>query len=179
MDLVIKRVYKQVSVNGKDIKIPKLGLRHRMLFDPSKSHEESLKQLLATIHPNLSAAERQLVMVHILAYNERINASKTINGITYSVDDVFISQKLKFEFDDMTFKFKSPTMESLQGPIDLVLRDCCVWVKKGTEKIDVPDFMEMPAFVAHWAEQISTMVSFNGPKGLIKGLQDIVEFFGE
>ncbi|ADG60100.1 baseplate hub distal subunit [Acinetobacter phage Acj9] len=177
--LEITPKHKLLALANKEVKIPRLGLRHRMMFDVDKSHEQSLKDLLQSIHPALSMAERDLVMLHVLTYNDRVPNSKTVDGIEYHVDSASICQKLKFEYNGLTYKFKSPNMEMMQGPIDLMLGECCVFVRSGETKVEVPDFLDMPAFVAHWAEQISTTIHMPGPNGTIKGLRNIVEFLSE
>ncbi|QAU03869.1 baseplate hub distal subunit [Acinetobacter phage Henu6] len=168
---------KQLNVNGKTIKVPKLGLKHRLLLKPNENHEESMKTLLASIAPNLSMAERDLLTIHLLAYNGKIPNTVIKDGHTYSIEDVYICQKLKFTYSDYEFKFRSPTFELLKGPADILLSQCCVYVKKNDEKIQVPDFMDLPPFVINWVEQITKTIAIDGPNGPIKGLYELVELF--
>lgn len=177
INLEISQNFKTINVNGKEIRVPKLGLRHRLVLEPGQSHEDSLKALLKTVSPNLSLAERDVLTLHILAYNERMPNKIIVDDFEYDLDNVYICQKLKFQFNDFEFKFRSPTMELLKGPADILLKTCCVYVKKGDQKIDIPDFMDMPAFVMNWVEQITKTVAIDGPNGPIKGLYEIAELF--
>lgn len=180
INLDISPKFKTVEVNNKILKIPKLGLRHRLLIKEGMDHEESLAAIVSSVSPNLSFAERDLSTVHILAYNDRIKSSKIIDGFEYNVDNIYICQKLKFCYGDFEFKFKSPSMKTLKGPVDLLLKECCIYVKRKGEKIDIPDFMDLPPFVYSWIEQITHTIAIDGPNGTsIKGIYDIVELFDE
>lgn len=177
INLEISQNFKLVEVNGKKIRVPKLGLRHRLVINQDQTHEESMKALLRTIDPHLSLAERDLITLHILTYNERMPSAVEVDGFEYKIDNVYVCQKLKFIHGDYEFKFRSPTFELLKGPADILLKECCVYVKHSGEKIDVPDFMDMPAFVMNWVEQITKTVAIDGPNGPIKGLYEIAELF--
>lgn len=170
---------KVIEVNGKKIKVPKLGLKHRMLIKDSTSHEETMKILLNYIQSNLSLAERDVLTLHLLEYNGRMKSEVVKDGFTFKLDNVYICQKLKFEYNNVEFKFRSPTFELLKGPLDILLAQCCVSAKLNGEKIDIPDFMQMPAFVHNWAEMITNTVAIDGPDGPIKGLYKIVELLSE
>lgn len=166
---------KLIEVNGKKIKIPKLGLRHRMIMSEDKSLVENIKLLINSIHPGLSVAERDIVSLHILEFNGKIDSSKIVKGFEYKLDTLVISQKLKFGYDDYEFKFKSVTDDLSGAPLDEVLNRCCVYAKKNGEKIDIPNFKNMPAFVANWANQIMDTVEIDGPNGSkIKGAANIM-----
>lgn len=178
LDLVPKT--KVIEVNGKQIKVPKLGLKHRMLIKDASNHEETMKVLLNYIQPNLSLAERDILTLHLLEYNGRLKQSVEKDGFVYKLDDVYICQQLKFSYGEYEFKFRSPSFELLKGPLDILLNQCCVSVKHKGKKIDTPDFMQMPAFVHRWGEMITNTVAINGPNGTeIKGLYKIVELLSE
>ena len=48
---------KTIQVNQKEIKIPKLGLKHHNMLKEVKSPEENLSLLINSIHPGLTPAE--------------------------------------------------------------------------------------------------------------------------
>ena len=169
--------FKLLQVNGKDIKIPKLGLKHRMLADINLSYSDNMKRLISSIHPNLSIAERDLVSLNILAYNDKIRNEFIEDGFTYRIDDVYICQKLKFELNGYEFKFKSPNNDSLSCAINDLLEDCCVYVKKDGIKQEIPNFLDLPSFVANWADDILNTIAIDTPNGKIVGLYSIVELF--
>ncbi|WBF78814.1 baseplate hub distal subunit protein [Acinetobacter phage vB_AbaM_DLP2] len=170
---------KVIEVNGKTIKVPKLGLKHRLLMKEGISHEDAMKVLLNYIQPNLSLAERDLLTLHLLEYNGRIRSQVKVGEFLYDINNAYICQQLKFNYEDYEFKFRSPTMELMKGPLDILLKECCVSVKKSGEKIPVPDFMDMPAFVYRWADMITNTVAIDGPFGQIRGLYKVVELFSE
>ncbi|EQA7786668.1 hypothetical protein ACX818_001253 [Acinetobacter baumannii] len=170
---------KQITINGKTINVPKLGLKHRLVYKDGQSHEEFMKSLMASIHPNLSMAERDLLTLHLMEYNGKLKNSIEISGESYSIDDVYICQKLKFNYGEFEFKFRSPTLELMDGPLDILLNRCCVSAKYKGEKIDVPDFMDLPPFVSKWAEDITNTVALDTKTGKIVGLYKLVELFSE
>lgn len=177
INLNINPITKNITVGGKEVKIPKLGLKHRMIVKDGMSHEDCMRELHKMICPNLSAAERDIVSLHILEYNGKLKQKIVKDGFEFDLDNVKICQQLKFIHGEYEFKFRSPTMELMKGPLDILMKECCVYVKHNGKKIEIPDFMEMPAFVYKWAQKITDTVSIDGPKGEIKGLQKLVELF--
>ena len=175
INLNIKQIYKTIFVNDKEIRIPKLGLKHHAIIADGDSFEESSKKLLNTIHPNLSVAEKEIVSLHLLHYNGKINETTVIDGITYSINDVKICQKLRFTIGTTEFRFKSPKVE--EPTVDLMLKSGCVSVKNNGKDLDIPDFGELPAFVYKWAEQITKSISLKTEKTEIKGLYKLLEIF--
>lgn len=176
--LDIKPVTKTVTINKKEIKIPKLGLKHYNLSKQVTSPDKNMKIIMDSIHPNLSKAERDLVTLHLLEFNNKIKSSVIKDGFEYSLDSVYICQVLKFSYGDLSFKFKSPSFDECFLPVDQMLKACCVSVHKDGNKIEIPDFMELPAFTYKWAEQINLTVAIDGPNGPIKGLTAVLEIFG-
>lgn len=170
---------KKVDVNGKTVKVPKLGLKHYNLIKELKTHEENFKILMESIHKGLSVAEKDLVAIHLMAHNNAIKSEITQGDFKLSVDDVFINQQLTFTYKDYTFKFKSPKMDDRTSSVDVMLSSCCVSATKKGEKIDIPNFFnDTPAFVYKWADAICNTVAIKDKDGkLIKGLHDIVELF--
>lgn len=170
---------KNIQVNGKTVKVPKLGLKHRLAIKPEMGPNECMTAIHKLVCPNLSVAERDIVTLHILEYNGKLKQKVIKDGFEYNLDDVKICQQLKFSYGEYEFKFKSATSEIYDGPLDMLLKSCCVYVKKNGAKIDVPDFMDMPAFVYKWAQKITDTVAIDGPKGEIKGMIKIMELFNE
>lgn len=170
---------KTIEINGKEVKIPKLGLKHYNLIKELKTHEENYKILMESIHKGLSVAEKDLVAVHLMAHNSVIKEKVYKDGFIFNIKDVYITQKLKFEYKDYAFKFKSPKIEDRTSSVDVMLSSCCVSATKGGVKIDIPNFFDdTPAFVYKWAEAICNTVAIKDKDGKeIKGLHDIVELF--
>ncbi len=175
--LDIKPIVKKVTINNKEVSVPMLGLKHKMLFDENLSPSANLKKLLNFVQPNLSVAERDLLCLHILAFNGRSKDKVIVDNVTYTLDDVYISQKLKFNIGDYEFKFKSPDVETIDGSVDLMLKNCCVYVKHLDEKIKIPDFLDLPPFVINWANDITNTISIKTHNGIIAGINDVLEFF--
>ena len=178
INLDIRPVFRMLSINGKDIKIPRLGLKHHAILKDPNDHEDAMKKLMASIHPNLSAAERDLVSLHLLAYNERLKHSVVIDGNTYTVDDVIINQKLRFNIGETEFKFKTPKLENLNATIPELLRSSCVSVKDGNgNPQEIPDFLQMPAYTYKWADDICSTIELRTSIGSVKGLYKLMELF--
>lgn len=177
MKLNILKTEKIIEINGKTVHIPKLGLRHHEILKVVRGHEESMKLLLNSIHKNLSQAERDLVTVHLLHFNGKLKETVEINGVTVSVLDSKIDQQLKFEYDGVLYRFKSPTSSEMNDTVDGMLSKCCVSVKQNGKELPVPDFLDMPACVLGWAHKIADTLSLDTPNGPIRGLYDIVEVF--
>lgn len=179
MKLNIIKAEKIIEVNGKTIKIPKLGLRHHEILKEVRHYEESMKLLLNSIHKNLSQAERDLVTVHLLHFNGKLKDSVIINDVEVFVLDTVIDQQLKFEYAGVIYRFKSPTTTEMAETIDGMLEKCCVSVKKDGVEIDKPAFLDMPAFVLGWAHAIADTLSLDTTNGPIRGLYDIIEVFND
>lgn len=176
ISLDIKKTYRNVEVNGKTIQIPKMNLKHQSIISTASNLESGFKDILKSIHPNLSAAERDLVTLHVLAYNGKIKEKVMIDDIEYSIFDVKITQQLKFNIDDYEFKFKTPKALS-EATIDQILNENCVSVKKDGIAQPIPDFLDLPAFVHEWVELICDSISLNTHNKHIKGLYNIVGVF--
>lgn len=179
INLNIKPIFKLVNVNGKDIKVPKMGLNHHSILSTSKSLEDGVKKLLKSIHPNLSVAERDLICLHLLEFNGKIKSEVEIDEKIYNINDVVICQQLKFVVGETEYKFRSPTMDIEYPTIDLLLKDCCVSVKTNGIKQEIPDFMKMPAYVYKWVEKICNSISLKTHKNEIKGLYQLMELFDD
>lgn len=179
INLDIRPIFKLLQVNDKEIKVPKLGLKHHAILKDPSDHELAMKKLLASVHPNLSMAERDLVSLHLLAFNERLKHSVVLDDIEYTVDDVTICQNLRFKIVTTEFKFKSPKLENMNATIPELLRSCCVSVKNDSgESLDIPDFLDLPAFTYKWADEICSTIELKTSTGTTtKGLYKLMELF--
>lgn len=174
MSLKIILPLKKIVVNGKEVSIPKLGLKHHALMKDVKSPEGHIRTLINSIRPDLTAAEANVVLLHTLEFNGKIKESVTKDGFTYNINDVYVSQRLEHQFNGYTFYFRAPNQfESFSTPDD-VLEKCFLRVNDSEV---VPDFMNMPAFVYSWADDITTNIAIKGPYGPLKGLSKILELF--
>lgn len=158
----------------KTMEIPKIGLLQYKLTKDITDPQLALTIILNTVKKNMSKAERDLASLHLLAFNGKMLDTVVKDGFEYKLDNVYISQKLKFKINDTEFKFRSPSVEECADSVDVMLRKCCT---KITPPQDIPDFLDMPAYVMDWAEKILNTVSIDGPSGPITGLNDLMELF--
>lgn len=154
-------------MNQKEISIPKLGLKHHNLVKDEKDPVKALRMIMRTIHPDLDAAETDFVSLHLLEFNGKLKSEVIKDGFTYRLADVYICQRLEFQYQGNTFKFRSHKPFETFGPVDAVLQTLYLGD-------DVPDFLDMPAFVAKWADDITSTVAIPGPNGPIKGMLEIM-----
>ena len=73
MNLKLILPIKKVKINGKDISIPKLGIKHHLLVKDVENAIDVLDILVRDIKPGLSVAEYDLVIVHLLEFNNKLN----------------------------------------------------------------------------------------------------------
>lgn len=163
-------------MNGKEVKIPKLGLKHHKLIRDVRSPDENLKILIDSIYPGLTAAETDLVALHLLAFNHKLKEEIIKDGFTYKLSEVYICQRLEQQYNGHTFYFRSNKPFEQFGAVDDVLKTCFIKVDESTE---CPDFMDMPAFVTKWADDITSTVAIPGPNGPIKGIGHIMDILNE
>lgn len=174
MSLKIVLPLKKIKVNDKEITIPKLGLRHHEILNKVTSPEEHIRALVNSICPNLSSAEANLVLLHVLEFNGKIKDTAVVDGFTYKISDVYICQRLEHQYSGNTFYFRSPTQTETFTTPDDVLKNCFIRVNDSDV---VPDFLSLPAFVYTWADDITTNIAIKGPYGPVKGLSKILELF--
>lgn len=155
-------------MGNKDISIPKLGLRHHAMLKDIKDPIQGLRKIIDSIHPGLSTAESDLVALHTLEFNGKIKESSVINGFKYNLSEAYICQRLSFSYGGKDYVFRSHKPFEEFGPVDSVLSS----LYQGNE---VPDFLDMPAFVAKWADDIINTVAIPGPNGPIKGMLKIMD----
>ncbi|QJT71708.1 baseplate hub distal subunit [Shewanella phage Thanatos-1] len=170
LDLKSIMPIKTVKIGRKTVKIPKLSLRHHKLLNTVRDVDVNMKILIDSIHKGLTPAESLIVCVHLMAFNGRIKNEVTLDGNTFKVDDIFISQKLKFHSGGKDYLFKSPEIFNNLTDAENILTECYLG-----EPID---FNSMPAYVINWARDITTMISVTSDKGLtVGGLAAILELF--
>lgn len=161
-------------MNHKELKIPKLGLKHHNIIKDVRDPAENLTRLIDSIHPGLEPAEIDFVSLHLLEFNGRIKPKVVKNGFEYSLNTLRISQRLEFQFAGNVFKFRAPKAFETFGAINTMLSTCLVSVND--ENIEV-DFMKMPAFVKKWADDISCTLAIDGPNGDVRGVSAIIGIF--
>lgn len=161
---------KIILPSGKEVSIPKLGLKHYNMLKEVKGPDENLDLLINSICPGLTSPEVDLVCIHILEFNGKLKSKVEKDGATFDIKDIRITQKLEFQYQGHEFKFRAPGKFEQFATISHLLRECYL----GQEPID---FMKMPAFIISWAEDISTTISIQGPQGDIKGLSNILRLF--
>lgn len=168
MNLKLILPLKKIVINEKEISIPKLGLKHQKMIKDEKDPLIVISKILKSIHPNLTAAESDLATIHLLEFNDKIKSSVIKDGFKYDINDVYICQRLIFHFGGKEYKFRSHDPYEQFGPVDAVLSSLYL----GS---DVPDFLDMPAFVSKWADDITSTIAIPGPSGPIKGILAIMD----
>ncbi len=94
MNLNVILPIKKIVINEKTISIPKLGLKHHNLMKDVKGPDENMNLLLDSICPGLTAAESDIVVLHLLAFNNRIKETVVKDDFTYDLNKVYICQRL-------------------------------------------------------------------------------------
>ena len=155
---------KNITVNGKPIKIPKMGIKQHRLLKDVRSCDETLKVLLDSIHPGLNAAEAELVMLHLCAFNGKCLEEK--DGL--KISDVYICTQTEFELNDQSFKFESPMYTS--NPIT----DDANFLSHHYHDPSV-DFHDFPAFIMDWATGLRKTIALDTPEGTIYGGINILD----
>lgn len=158
----------------REISIPKLGLKHFNMLKDVKGPDENLQLLIDSICPGLSPAESDFVCLHILEFNGKIKSKVEKDGHIYDINDVYICQKLEFQYQGNTFYFRAPGKFEQFPTISHMLNDCFIKVNDSDEKVD---FLKMPAFVIKWADDISSTLAIPSPDGPIKGIGKIIGLF--
>jgi hypothetical protein len=174
MNLNLILPLKKIKLRDKEISIPKLGLKHHNLIKDVRDMSENMGILLDSICPGLTAAESDIVSLHLLEFNGKIKAESIKDGFTYKLNDIYICQRLEFQFQGNTFYFRAPERYETFTTIDKMLDACFIKVNESTEK---PNFLEMPAFVMKWADDITNTIAIPGPQGPIKGTAKILGLF--
>lgn len=156
---------KHININGKDIKIPKMGLKQYKLLKDVKSVDDTLKIILDTIHPDLNAGEAELVMLNLCAFNGKCLEEK--DGLKLS--DVYICTQTEFTLNDKVYKFKAPNLSS-----DVKIDDADFLKSHYLGEDDI-DFHDFPAFIMNWANCLRKTIALDTPDGVIYGGINIME----
>lgn len=174
MNLKVILPIKKITIDGIEIVLPKLGLKHHNLMKDVKMPDENLSILLDSIKPGLNAYQSDIVLLQLMSFNGKLKDEVVKDGFTYRLEDVYVSQVLTQRLSGKEFKFRAPERFSKFGSADAILSKYFVSVDGDTEK---PDFMNLPAFVIKWVDDIVQTVSINGPDGPIKGMANILGIF--
>lgn len=170
--LPLKKVV--LPISNKEVSIPKMGLKHYNILKDVKGPDENLKLLIDSICPNLSPAEVDFVSIHLLEFNGKIKSRKEIDGYTYDINDVYVCQRLEFQYQGNTFYFRAPGKFEQFLTVSDMLSKCLLKVNDEVKEIN---FLEMPAFVLKWANDIFTTLAIPGPNGPITGIGNIIGLF--
>lgn len=170
MNLKLQTKTKKIIINDTEIIIPTLGLRHYLMTKNIENPVECMEIILKSIHPNLSVAEYDYLIMFLLEFNGKLNSSIEHNNETLYLKDIYISQLTEFQFQGNTFKFNSPP-RGVTGLPDEVLG------KYYTGNQGEIDFLEMPAFVLNWMNQLVDTISIRTKSGKITGSGAIMELF--
>ena len=163
MKLNIVLPIKTIDVNGKKIKIPKMGLKHYQLLKEVRSCDDTIKTLLDTICPGLNAAESEMVMLHLFAFNGKIKNTKG----DLNVDNVYICTENTFTLNGKEYTFNSPMLSS-----NVEIDDAKFLSMHSDSDYDFHNF---PAFIMEWAKGLRKTVALDTPNGTIYGGINIME----
>ncbi|QGT55388.1 baseplate hub [Escherichia phage FP43] len=148
-----------------------MGLKHYNLLKDVKGPDENMKILADSICKNMSPADFDFACLHILEFNNKLKSEVEKDGFTYKLDDVYVCQRTEFQFQGNTFYFRPPGKFEQFATISEMLSNCLIKVNDEEKEIS---FLEMPAFVIKWAEDLSTTIAIPGPNGPIKGIAEII-----
>ncbi|AAQ81500.1 baseplate hub protein [Aeromonas phage SW69-9] len=161
---------KIINVNGKEIKIPKLGFRQMKLMKDMQGVDDCMVGLLDSIRPGLTAAEADMVILHLLAFNKRIQTVQLVGGVEIDIDKAYMCAVYDFDFDGKTIHFKAPAVtDRFVSKIDILEKQ----FDRDKTGFDF-DFREAPAFVLDWADEIIATIALDTPVGTIYGGSSIV-----
>lgn len=166
MKLNIIPTKKLLKVNGREVYIPKLGIRHRQMIDKlNENPVKALSQLLKTIDSKLTNAEAEYVLLHLLVYNGLVPESYDVDGFDYNMNNVYIDVQTKFTLNGKDYKFKQPRYNhNYKDAIDAL--------NKLT--LDGIDFNNEQAAVLLWTSKLLGTIAIDTPAGKIKGLNYII-----
>lgn len=164
---------KIINVNGTEVNITKIGLRHLNLIKNLDPEDEKAVQVYAqSFMPNCNWAEGEFVLFHVEHFNQGLSDSVEFEGNTFNVSDVKIDSQTEFEYNGETYKFKPLYFfEMFESDEDLLS-------KKYVSGPEVENWGDMPAFVNTWANKIRNTISVTGSNGLkISDGAQILEVF--
>lgn len=170
MNLKLLLPIKKIDINGKEVVIPKLGIKHYQLTKNIENPVEILDVIVKSIEPGLSLAEYDYMILHLLEFNFKIKSEVEYNGQTLYLKDVYISQKLNFTYQGNEYIFNSPD-RLISGTADQILAETY------TGNAGEVDFLEMPAFVSKWLKSMTDTLSIKTNNGIISGAAKIMDLF--
>lgn len=153
--------------SGKVVKIPKLGLKHYQMFKRlDVKMNTAITDFLDTICPGLNAAESEYIMVHLLAFNGKIQEKQTFGDFVLDINNMYFVCETEFEYKGVKYEFNAPMITDMfSDGLDVLQKQY-----KGTGV----DFEEMPAFVLEWANKITGTVAIDTPQGTVYGGINII-----
>lgn len=161
---------KKIVVNGKEITIPKLGFKQIRLLKDLNGVDNCMAELLDSIRPGLNAAEADMVILHLLAFNKKLPTVQNIDGFDVDIDKAYISAKYDFELNGKVIHFKPPVIsDTFMSKLDILIKQ----YDREKTGFDI-DFEEAPAFVLDWADLIISTISLDTPFGKINGGSNII-----
>lgn len=168
-----KDSFKTIVVDGQEVKVTKVGLRHlNHIKNLDPEDPKAVEKYANLFMPNCSWAQGELVLFHVEHFNRKLPQEIEYMGNIFNADDVKISSKTTFVYDDVLYEFKPLYFfEMFQSDSDMLTEK----YKKGPV---VDDWKKMPAFVNTWANKIRNTVTIRGSNGLvINGGDNILEVF--
>ncbi|QPB12410.1 baseplate hub [Providencia phage PSTCR6] len=167
MNLNLILPLKKVTINNKQVSIPKLGLSHYNKLKDPKSPEESIKIIVKDLFRDLSNAESLIALLHLMEFNNQIKGSFEYKGKTYTLNDIVVLPKKTYILDQKEYKFNEPELfQQFFGPKDVL----------ETLSVDGTKFGDMPAFVIKWADELTKTIALHLPDKTVYG-DKILELF--
>ncbi|UOX40572.1 baseplate hub distal subunit [Aeromonas phage GomatiRiver_11] len=163
---------KEITVNGKQVTIPKLGFRQmKLMKDMSETGlNESIQTLIDSIRPGLTMAEADMVMLHLLAFNKKVKTVEMVGGFEVDIDKAYLCGKYEFDLEGHPVYFIPPVMgQTFLTAVDVLEKQ----FDRERTGFDI-DFEEAPAYVLDWASDIMKTVALDTPNGTVFGGSNIV-----
>lgn len=161
---------KEIKIKNKTIKIPKLGLKHYRMLKEVKGYDKNLNELMDSICPNMTAAEADMVFVHLMAHNGKIKEKQMFDDFELDINKTYFCNKTEFTCLGRTFYFKEPTLtQKFESSLDVLNKQFI----KCEPHLDF-DFEDMPAYAQDWADEILKTVAIDTPLGPVYGGINIV-----
>lgn len=161
---------KKITVNGKDITIPKLGFRQMKLLKDIEGVDSCMVELLDSIRPGLTSAEADMVILHLLAFNKKVQTVQIVGGFEIDIDKAYISAEYVFELSEKPVYFTPPAItDTFVSKLDILIKQ----FDRERTGFDI-DFGEAPAFVLDWVDSIIATITLDTPVGKIHGGANII-----
>lgn len=158
-----KDSYKIIDVDGVDVKITKIGLRHLNLIKNLDPEDEKAVEKYANLFMDkCSWAQGEYILFHVEHFNRKLPEVVEYNGNLFNINDVHINSQTTFEYNGKTFNFK-PVYFFERFPDDVALLSA----KYRSTDGEIIDWGEMPAFVNTWAHKLRNTITVKGSNGLV------------